>query len=111
MSQVLSVLGDKASEIMAWTIFLFLFGSCVAFMIIVGDTFGMVLRHFVIEPFDLPPVLAARQIMIVVPALTIMLPLSLQRSMGSLATASTLAVFVMMATTGVHCLACQPGCS
>lgn len=34
--QVLSVLGKRAAEAMAWTIFLFLFGSCVAFMIITG---------------------------------------------------------------------------
>jgi solute carrier family 38 (sodium-coupled neutral amino acid transporter), member 7/8 len=99
--QVLSVLGSRASEVMAWTIFLFLFGSCVAFMIIVGDTFGMVLRHFVIEPLQLPVLLAARQFMIIIPGLTIMLPLSLQRSMGSLATASTLAVGVMVLTTVV----------
>ena len=66
-----------------------------------GDTFGMVLRHFVVEPYGLPTWLAARQIMILLPALTIMLPLSMQRSMGSLATASTFAVYIMMFTTVV----------
>jgi solute carrier family 38 (sodium-coupled neutral amino acid transporter), member 7/8 len=91
---------------MAWTIFLFLFGSCVAFMIIVGDTFGRVLLHYVIQPFRLPIVLARRQIMILFPALTIMLPLSLQRSMGSLATASTVAVGVMMFTTVIVIVKC-----
>lgn len=91
---------------MAWTIFLFLFGSCVAFMIIVGDTFGRVLLHYVIQPLHLPSVLARRQIMILFPALTIMLPLSLQRSMGSLATASTVAVGVMMCTTVIIIVKC-----
>ena len=93
------MLGPRAAEVMAWTIFLFLFGSCVAFMIIVGDTFGMVLLHYVIQPLHLPRWLAARQIMILLPALTIMLPLSLQRSLGALASASTVAVAVMMFTT------------
>jgi hypothetical protein len=98
---MMTALGSRAAEVMAWTIFLFLYGSCVAFMIIVGDTFGAVLRQYVIQPLKLPPILAARQIMILIPALSIMLPLSLQRSLGSLATASTVAVGVMMFTTAV----------
>jgi solute carrier family 38 (sodium-coupled neutral amino acid transporter), member 7/8 len=97
----MTALGSRAAEVMAWTIFLFLFGGCVAFMIIVGDTFGSVLRQYVINPLKLPPILAARQVMILIPAFAIMLPLSLQRSLGSLATASTVAVGVMMFTTVV----------
>jgi solute carrier family 38 (sodium-coupled neutral amino acid transporter), member 7/8 len=98
--QVHKVLGARAAEVMAWTIFVFLFGSCVAFEIIAGDTFGAVMRHFVIGPHDsVPEWLGARQIMILLPAVTVMLPLSLLRSMGALAASSTLAVGVMAATT------------
>eukprot|EP00892_Ulva_mutabilis_P010552 jgi/Ulvmu1/786/UM010_0160.1 len=94
-------LGNMASQIMAWTILFFIFGSCVAYIIIVGDTFGAVWRGLVVEPMGLPPILGARALVILVPGLTVMLPISLQRSMLSLAPASTAALCVMIFTTGI----------
>lgn len=98
--QVKHGLGKTASEIMAWTILFFIFGSCVAYIIIVGDTFGAVWRDLVVRPLGLPGWIGNRALVILVPALTVMLPISLQRSMLSLAPASTAALTVMMFTTG-----------
>jgi hypothetical protein len=100
--QVRSGLGHLASEIMSWTIFTFIFGSCVAYIIIVGDTFSAVMRDYVVEPLGWPTALASRQAAILAPAFAVMLPISLQRSMVALAPASTLALAVMMFTTGTR---------
>ena len=98
--QVRSGLGQIASEIMSWTILAFIFGSCVAYIIIVGDNFGAVMMDYVVVPLNLPPILAARQVMILVLSTTIILPISMQRSMVSLAPVSTIALLVMTFTTG-----------
>ena len=98
--QVKHGLGKAASEFMAWTILFFIFGSCVAYIIIVGDTFGAVWNDIVVGPLGLPPIVGNRALVILVPALTVMLPISLQRSMLSLAPASTVALGVMIFTTG-----------
>lgn len=98
--QVRSGLGQVASEIMSWTILAFIFGSCVAYIIIVGDNFGAVMKDYVVDPLQLPPIFAARQVMIIVLGVAIMLPISLQRSMVALAPVSTIALAVMTLTTG-----------
>lgn len=98
--QVRSGLGQLASEVMSWTILAFIFGSCVAYIIIVGDNFGAVVKDYIVDPLELPPILAARQVMILVLGVLVMLPISLQRSMVSLAPVSTVALAVMTLTTG-----------
>jgi amino acid permease len=98
--QVRSGLGQIASEIMSWTILAFIFGSCVAYIIIVGDNFGSVIKDYIVDPLELPPILACRQVIILVLGITIMLPISLQRSMVALAPVSTVALAVISLTTG-----------
>lgn len=99
--QVLKGLGPKYSEAMSWVILLYLFGSCVAYLIIVGDTFGPLLRHYVVHPWDLPAAFGDRRAIIVFSSTLIILPLSLQRTMGALAGVSSLAVTAMLGTTFV----------
>jgi amino acid permease len=93
------VLGQRLADIMATTIVLYLFGSCVAFMIIAGDATLKLLQQLADINAHLRP-LCSRALAVSAPALAIMLPLSLQRSMGALADASTLAVFILAVTAG-----------
>lgn len=98
--QVKAALGERASDLMSFAIVMLSFGSCVAYFIIVGDNFGAVLNEYVIAPLQLPKILTARQVPILLSAFIVVLPISLQRSMVSLAPASTIAVVVMTLTTG-----------
>lgn len=130
------VLGQAAADGMAGTIVVYLFGSCVAFMIIAGDTMLSLMSYFIVPADRLPdshsngydmaalamitsasahagtalPVngwaatwntlVTSRQVAVLLPAVMIMLPLSLKRTMGALASASTLAVAIMAVTAG-----------
>jgi amino acid permease len=81
---------------MAATISMYLFGTCVAFMIIAGDTVKLECERWLAS--TLPTWLLTRTAAVLMPAVSIMLPLSLQRTMGALAPASSLAVAVMALT-------------
>ena len=100
--QVRGALGNRTATAMAITIACYLFGSCVAFMIIAADTTHALLTRW--SAAALSAALASRPAAVLLPAALIMLPLSLQRTMGALAPASTLAVFVMALTSGAIAL-------
>jgi amino acid permease len=91
--QVKAMAGQRSADAMATVIALYLFGSCVAFMIIAGDSTRALLARS-----RAPTALRGRAAAVALPACLIMLPLSLQRSMGALAGTSTLAVAIMAAT-------------
>ena len=96
---VRTTLGHFAADAVACTIVLYLFGSLVAFTIIAGDTTATLLRHVpAAAGTALSAAARSRATAILLPSALITLPLSLQRTLGALASASTAAVAIMAFT-------------
>lgn len=96
---VRTTLGHVAADTMACTIVLYLFGSLVAFTIIAGDTTATLLRYVPRSAgAALHALASSRAVAILLPSALITLPLSLQRTLGALASASTGAVAIMAFT-------------
>lgn len=92
--QVRDALGVFPAKVLAWTIFIYLFGSCTAFMMIAGDSFQALLHRTIPIRVEerLPLFVSSRWLSIVAPASAIILPLSLLPNMGALAPTSVMAV-------------------
>jgi amino acid permease len=92
---VLKALGPAASHLVSLTLIIYIFGSCVAYTIIIADSFTAVL----VGTLGADSQLASRDGVILLVAATVLLPLSLLRRTNSLAPASTLAVVALLYTT------------
>ena len=89
-------LGPAASHAVSLTLIVYIFGSCVAYTIIVADSFSAV----IVGAAGAESLLASRDGVILVVAACVLLPLSLLRRTAGLAPASTLAVVARLYTTG-----------
>jgi amino acid permease len=103
MLQVRHALGRFPARVLAWTIFIYIFGSCTAFMMIAGGSFQALLKRTLsVHLVQKCPVITSRWLSIVVPSSFIILPLSLLPDMGALAPTSALAVAsIAMATATI----------
>eukprot|EP00892_Ulva_mutabilis_P003484 jgi/Ulvmu1/1507/UM011_0237.1 len=98
-SLVRSALGPAAGVVLSWTIFIYLTGSCVAFMMIAGDATHAMLQRFLFPHVELPLWAVTRWASVLLPAFLIILPLSMLQNIGALAPTSGLAVTAMSFTS------------
>lgn len=92
---VRKALGPAASHLVSLTLVVYIFGSCVAYQIIIADAAGAVLRG----ALGVSHLALTREVVIAATACAVLLPLSLLRRTTSLAPASTLSVVALAYTT------------
>jgi hypothetical protein len=90
------VAGHAASLLLSSSLVVYLYGSLVAYLILLGDVGSSLARSAVA---DSGSIMAQRWIWTSAPALLVCLPLCLTRSLGALAAVSSMAVVALIYTT------------
>ena len=99
-------LGTRSFGRAGWTTvvlskFLYAFGSLVAYLVIIKDTFASALEHLAYGDHDDSRLIGNKDVMAVILSVVILLPLSLLRDMTPLSSLSLVSVLAMLGVMGI----------